>query len=226
MESSKLEAKSLKGVFVSPSPSLSLFPETKHPRAKMAVLSERAGFGKRNRGGEREAEREKERKVCARRDSAEEEDGYLCNIPFVLSSEHPLMYTTLATVTKTLSLSRTERERRGNSHRLCQPTTAKIVIVQFATSKAYPGVECEGTTFGHQLRVSCTDSLLFTSRNSIVHGARNRKYRPPPILRHSSPIIRRFFDARGTSRSFCRSLASKTDRERVPPIAAVERRQD
>lgn len=69
----------------------------------MAVLS-RAGFGKRNRGGEREAEEREKETVCRveeesvreERESTKEEDGYLCNIPFVLSSEHPLMYTTLA----------------------------------------------------------------------------------------------------------------------------------
>ena len=69
LESSKLEAKSLKGVFVSRSkavlPPFSLFPETKHPRAKMAVLS-RAGFGKRNRGGEREPESEERREESVR----------------------------------------------------------------------------------------------------------------------------------------------------------------
>jgi len=70
---------------------------------------ERQRERQRERGGGREREREREREtegtrgkrnqdggVRRRKDGlvVRREVGYLCNIPFVLPSEHPLMYTT------------------------------------------------------------------------------------------------------------------------------------
>lgn len=178
----------------------------------MAVLSERAGFGKRNRGGEREAEREKERKVCARRDSAEEEDGYLCNIPFVLSSEHPLMYTTLATVTKTLSLpdGETEREReRGEA-------TATDCASQ-------PPLRLLLYNLLHLRRIPASSARAPPLDISYEYRVQTVFSSPPEILLSTGPEIenivhRRFFDTRRRSSADSSTLEGRLDPSAAPSL--------
>lgn len=66
--------------------------------------------------------------------------------------EHPLMHTTLYTGNGTL-----EREVRGYDNQPTTPATARIVIVQFAKQLSNRGcrlVECERSTFGHQLGIT------------------------------------------------------------------------
>lgn len=113
-----------------------------------------------------------------------DEDGYLCNIPFVLPSEHPLMYTTPGTVTKTLGGEQEAATTMATS------TATKIVIVQFATSKAHPSVECEGSTFGHQTRgITETDWSSFCPRAERYLCARAWKFYCPGSSRLPAAIM-------------------------------------
>ncbi|KAL2712164.1 hypothetical protein V1478_018399 [Vespula squamosa] len=99
---------------------------------------------------------------------------YLCNIAFVLSSEHPLMYTTLLTGVKTLVVAGDRyyededddddddeeenvdvRERGVPVMELpLLAATPTIVIVQFAKTKARTLQSVRGSTFGHQVEYS------------------------------------------------------------------------
>ncbi|KAF7380667.1 hypothetical protein HZH68_016532 [Vespula germanica] len=92
---------------------------------------------------------------------------YLCNIAFVLSSEHPLMYTTLLTGVKTLVAGDRyyedeedddddddDEEDNMDELPLLAAATPTIVIVQFAKTKARTSQSVRGSTFGHQAEYS------------------------------------------------------------------------